>query len=201
VGGAIAELSLLTASQAKPPDASRVFFEEALRLRDLLKFEFFFADKESFKRELREELAFHHHDWEQRLQAGGAEVRLMAQGIRPFSAHRVLRPFLDAYDVVADALARRSTKAAFDKGSFIDDCLRLGRQYLLQGRTRSPESVSNTLFETALRVAANRNLVEPGPDDIGLAGRRRAFAEEVREALRRVEIIEALAAARRAGLS
>ncbi len=201
VGGAITELSLLAASRVDSADAMRVFFEEALQLRDLLKFEFFFADKESFQRELREELAFHHHDWEQRLQAGGAEVRRMVQGIRPFSAHRVLRPFLDAYDVVADALARRSTKEPFDKGDFIDSCLRLGRQYLLQGRTRSPESVSNTLFETALRVAANRDLVEPRSEDTGLAGRRRAFAAEVREALRRVEIIEALAAARRAGLS
>jgi glycerol-3-phosphate O-acyltransferase len=200
--GAISELALLTAAQADPQAAADVFFAEALRLRDLLKFDFFFSDKESFQRELREELAFHHRDWEARLQAGGAEVRRMIQGIRPFSAHRVLRPFLDAYDVVADALARRGTAEPFDKDDFVDGCLRLGRQYLLQGRVRSPESVSKALFETALRLAANRDLVEPPPLEVaGLAGRRRAFATEVQEARRRVEIVEALAAARRAGLS
>jgi glycerol-3-phosphate O-acyltransferase len=110
----------------------------------------------------------------------------------------VLRPFLDAYDVVADALARRPSTAEFEQGAFLDECLRLGRQYVLQGRVRSPESVSKPLFEVGIRVARNRRLLDPGLP--GLAGLRRALATEVRDAIRRVEAVEALAAARRAGI-
>jgi glycerol-3-phosphate O-acyltransferase len=198
MNGAIVELALLAAARENQSDPAAAFWEEAMRLRDLLKFDFFFAEKEEFRRELREELAYQHPDWEQRLAATSAEILGMVRDIRPFAAHRVLRPFLDGYDVVADALARRSPAAEFEQGPFVDDCLRLGRQYLLQGRVKSPGSISKPLFETAVRLAANRGLVEPGGQ--GLSGRRKEFAAEVRDALRRVEIIEALAAARRAGL-
>jgi glycerol-3-phosphate O-acyltransferase len=123
----------------------------------------------------------------------------MIRDTRPYGSHRVLRPFLDAYFVVADTLARRKPEAAFEADAFLDQCLRVGRQYLLQRRVLSPDAVSKTLFESGLRLARNRGLVDPGPAD--LAERRRAFAAEIRDALRRVEIIEALAAARRAGMS
>jgi glycerol-3-phosphate O-acyltransferase len=62
----------------------------------------------------------------------------------------------------------------------------------------SPESVSQVLFATALRVARNRELVKPSGAD--LAERRRAFADEVRQAIRRVDAVEALVAARHAGV-
>ncbi len=198
INSAIAELALLAAAREEAGDRNAAFWEEAMRLRDLLKFDFFFAEKDEFRRELREELTYQQPDWEARLAAGTAQVRAMIQDFRPFAAHRVLRPFLDGYDVVADALARRSASNEFERGPFVDDCLRLGRQYLLQGRVKSPESISKALFETAVRLADNRGLVETGSP--GLSARRKAFASEVRDAIRRVEIIEALAAARRAGL-
>jgi glycerol-3-phosphate O-acyltransferase len=200
VNGAIAELALLRAAEVDGDDPSEAFWAEALRLRDMLKFEFFFADRERFRAELRDEMAGRHAAFEERLRAdGGEEVRRMIRETRPYGAHRVLRPFLDAYLIVADTLSRRSPNAAFEAGPFLEQALRLGRQYLLQRRVRSPESVSKTLFETGLRLARNRGLVEPGPAD--LAERRRAFAAELRDAIRRVEIVEALAAARRAGMT
>jgi glycerol-3-phosphate O-acyltransferase len=199
LNGAIAELALLRAAEGGAGDPTAVFWEEALRLRDLLKFEFFFAGRDEFRHELREELAGHDPGWEARLASGAEGIRALVREIRPYSAHRVLRPFLDAYDVVADALARHPSEAPLENGPFLESCQRLGRQYLLQRRVRSPESVSRTLFETALRLAQNRGLVQPGAAD--LAERRRAFADEIRSAIRRVEIVEALAAARRAGLS
>jgi glycerol-3-phosphate O-acyltransferase len=96
---------------------------------------------------------------------------------------------------VADALARSDEREP-DKGKFLADCLGLGKQYHLQGRIRSTESVSKVLFETALRIARNRGLLD-GED---LTVRRQAFAAEIRHAIRRVDAIEALAASRRAGL-
>jgi len=202
VTGAIVELALLRAASASDPTAE--FWEEVLRLRDLLKFEFFFAERDEFRREVAEELAGQEPAWEGRLAKGGPAVVALLQGIRPYSAHRVLRPFLDAYFVVADALARRPPDPPVEKAPFLEECLHLGRQYLLQGRVRSPESVSKTLFETGLRLADNRGLVEPEAGDADpepLAARRRGFALEVADAARRVDAIDALAAARRAGLS
>ena len=117
---------------------------------------------------------------------------------RPFSAHRVLLPFLEAYQVVGDALARDEAAAPVEPAAFLRRCLALGRQYQLQRRIRSAESVSRALFETGLKLAQNRGLLEPGGPE--LIARRAAFAEEIRRALRRAEAIDALAASRRAGL-
>ena len=107
VNGAIAELALLRAAEDDVADRATEFWDEAMRLRDLLKFEFFFAEKEKFRGELRQELALHDGEWESRLTRGSAEILALVERIRPFSAHRVLRPFLEAYRVVSDALERQ----------------------------------------------------------------------------------------------
>ena len=80
----------------------------------------------------------------------------------------------------------------------VEQCLGLGRQYHLQRRLHSASSVSQALFRSALELARNRGLLGTGAAE--LAAGRRAFAEEVRGAIRRVEAIDALAMSRRAGL-
>src|SRR5213078_4118281 len=95
----------------------------------------------------------------------------------------VLRPFVEGYRVVADALERRPPEAVLDEGEFLRGCLALGQQHILQRRIMNAESVSQGLFASALRLARNRSLVDPGAPD--LAERRRAFAEEVRRVIRR----------------
>jgi len=198
LNGAIAELALLGAAEAGAADPVGAFWEEAMRLRDLLKFEFFFAEKDAFRAELRDELALHDPDWEAAVAAGGPSIQALLRRVKPFSAHRTLRPFLEAYRVVGDALARVDVQTPIDEAAFIAACIKLGKQYELMRRVHSGESVSKVLFATALRLARNRGLAEPG--DAELAERRRAFAAEIRTALRRVDAIEALAASRRAGL-
>jgi glycerol-3-phosphate O-acyltransferase len=198
VNGAIAELALIRAAEDGVADPTTEFWDEAFRLRDLLKFEFFFADKDAFREELRSEVALHDPDWEQRVAEGPVAIQALLRRFRPFSAHRVLRPFLEAYRVVADALELRPADATIDESGFLNTCQALGQQYVLQGRIVSPESVSQVLFATALRVARNRELVKPSGAD--LAERRRAFADEVRQAIRRVDAVEALVAARHAGV-
>jgi len=201
VNGAIAELALLKAGElvgvTATSDAEAEFWDEAMRLRDLLKFEFFFADKEEFRTELRREVALQESGWEQRIARGAGEIQAVLRRFRPFSAHRVVRPFLEAYAVVADALRQQSTETSLDEAAFLSKCLSWGKQYQLQRRIRSAESVSKVLFETALRLARNRSLIDPGPD---LASRRAIFAEEIRDVIRRIDTIDTLAASRRAGL-
>jgi len=198
VNGAIAELALLRAAEEGVRERAAEFWEEAMRLRDLLKFEFFFAEKDVYRRELRAELTLHAADWEEAFAGGPEAINALVRRIRPFNAHRILKPFLEGYRVVADALVARGDDAAIEDGPFLGRCLALGKQYQLQRRIGRAESVSKVLFESALKLARNRGLAEPDVPNLGQ--RRRAFADELAGAIRRVDAIEALAAARRAGL-
>src|SRR4029077_3340532 len=89
VNGAIAELALLRAAENGVTDPVAEFWDEAMRLRDLLKFEFFFADKESFREELHAEVRLHDPDWERQLAEGPEAIQALLRRFRPFSAHRV----------------------------------------------------------------------------------------------------------------
>jgi len=201
VTGAIGELALVRAAELEEGDRAGHFWQEAMALRDLLKFEFFFADKESFREEMRTEMALHESPgaaWETRLEAGPEAALEFLQQVRPLSAHRVLRPFLEAYRVVADVLGRAAPDEAVAEAVLLERCLALGTQYSLQQHVKRRESVSKALFATALKLARNRGLLEAGAE--GLAERRRAFAEEIRAAIRGVDAIEVLVSARHAGL-
>ena len=58
-------------------------------------------------------------------------------------------PFLEAYQVVADRLAGRDPGPSSTRTSSSRDCIGLGRQYRLQRRLYSPESISKELFARA----------------------------------------------------
>src|SRR4029450_5146001 len=104
----------------------------------------------------------------------------------------------EAYRVVADALVRHDATVAVEEEPFLREALALGRQYALQRRIEKQESVSKVLFASALKLARNRGLCDPATPD--LAARRRAFAHELREVIRRVEGVQALVRARQAGV-
>jgi glycerol-3-phosphate O-acyltransferase len=198
VTSTIAELALLRATEEGEGRTADAFWNAAMELRDLLKFEFFFAEKEAFQGELRRELSIQDSRWQERLGAGPAETLKLLRSFRPFNAHRVLRPFLEAYRLVGDRLEQWDAALPIDEGAFVGDCSGLGRQYHLQQRIRSAASVSQVIIRTALDLAKNRGLLDPAKADLG--ARRREFAEEIRAAIRRVDAIETLAASRRVGL-
>ncbi len=59
--------------------------------------------------------------------------------------------------------------------------------------------MSKSGFETALRLAGSRGLLESGTPD--LQKRREAFAAELAEGVRRLDAIEAFAAAQHTGIA
>ena len=83
---------------------------------------------------------------------------------------------LEAYGVVAATLLRHEG-AELDERQFLADCLALGRQYQLQQRIHSPESLAKPLFSNALQLAVSRGLVGPSRHEA-----RREFLEEVHSA-------------------
>jgi glycerol-3-phosphate O-acyltransferase len=183
VNRAIIELSALAVGDGTLEQA----WEHALRLRDLFKYEFFFAGKPQFREELEAELELLDPGWQERDRAE------LLRGAPFLAAHRVLRSFAEAYLVVADRLAARDPRTPVENKPFLDECVAVGRQYLLQRRISSPESVSRELFEGALRLAANLDLVDPGRDDV--AARRAVFATEMAEVVRLVAVIDGIDAA------
>jgi glycerol-3-phosphate O-acyltransferase len=130
------------------------------------------------------------HDplWEERLRSGPDQADALLAGMRPLVSHVIVRPFVEAYRLVADVLA--SDVAPDEDALVIERALGLGHQYVAQHRLRSSESVSVLLFQTALQLARNRGLFEPGED---LAKRRVSFLNELRTLLRRLDRIEDIA--------
>ncbi|MFI6870415.1 glycerol-3-phosphate 1-O-acyltransferase [Nocardia sp. NPDC050406] len=183
VNRAILELAILTAVEAPEGDQLRVGWEAAYRLRDLLKFEFFFPERTEFTTQLTAEMLLVDSEWHRRTAAGtvGSEILAQLAGSGFMMAHRVVRSFFDAQLVVAERLAALDPTAEIDRKAFTDECLNVGRQMLLQQRLHSPESVSSELFTSALKLADNHGLLAPDPDDPAeLAARRARFAGELR---------------------
>ncbi len=164
--------------------------EEALRLRELLKFDFFFADRDGFAVEVAAEvglIAAPGGPPIDEVTPGEAAEILRRTDLR--IAHLTLRPFLEAYAVVADELAALEPGTTAVEKDFVSWCLRVARQQAMQRRLASWESVSSEMFSTALRLARHRGLLGPADgdrsadsaaDDEQLAARRRGFADEVR---------------------
>jgi glycerol-3-phosphate O-acyltransferase len=171
---AVAELVLLS----DPADR----WDEAMRLRDQLKFEFFFPDTKSYRSQLSAELARLDPSW------ATADGRAVLDGSHLLVAHRVLRSFVDAQLVVAERLAAHDPAEPVPEKDFLDECGGVGQQMLLQGRLHGPESLSRELFSGALKLAANLDLIGPGGQD--MARRRRDFADWLRDVVARVITID-----------
>ena len=186
---AIAELVLVHVDEVPSSDPVEQGWREALRVRDLLKFEFFFAGTVEFEHELRAELAILDPEWELQVGEPGAAWNALTQ-TRLRLAPPLLSSFLEAYLVVAERLADRDPRVAIVEKEFLAECLGVAHQYRLQQRIQSTESISRELFGTALRLAGNRRLVEPGGPE--LAARRNAFADEVRTLVARLHRIRSI---------
>ncbi len=184
----IVELALVHAGRAPDGDRVAAFWTQAMRLRDLLKFDFYFADSAAFRKHLAEELAWH-QDWEIQVAAGGDAVEALLRAKRPLMASAMLRPFLEAYEIVADVLC--DAPAEISQAELDKLALGVGSQYAAQGRVRSNESVSALLFATARQVAADQQLLKSAPD---LDERRTAFLRELRAILADMDLIHQLSA-------
>lgn len=175
VNRAILELAMWKAARSGAEDLVKAGKQETLALRDLLKFEFIFSDRAGFRDELLAESDLFDPDWRNRIATAQQRIDMISDA--PFLiSPTVLPTFLEAYFIVADRLAARPTGSAIDEKGFLDECMSVGRQYVLQQRVLHPECLSRELFANALRLAANRELLKPGGAD--LSARRAAFARE-----------------------
>lgn len=187
---AILEVAVVMASEG--PDAPGVegVWDKALGLRDLLKYEFFFATKREFDEQIRAEAEGASPHWElTQISPGDLASGLRAR--RLLLAHRVIGPFLEAYAVVAERLALREPAAPVDTDALIMESLGVARQQWLQQDLHSPESISKDLMNGAVQLAGNRGLLGPGDETLRAA--RLAFADELADAVRAVGVVRDIA--------
>ena len=183
---AIVELALLGVAEREQDDPIQSALEDAFALRDLLKMEFFFPEKQEFRAELRKELELIDPDWLAQGPERLAELGDSFAESRALLAHRVLRSFVEAYAIAADALAALGDASA-EIPATTEAALALGRQYRLQRKVTSAEALSTHLFASAYKLAANRRLLDGAP---GQAQAREAFAAETKDVLRRLRQID-----------
>jgi glycerol-3-phosphate O-acyltransferase len=182
----IVELALAHARHADG-DRMAAFWEQAMRLRDLLKFDFYFADSAAFRANIAEEMAWN-QNWEAHVAAGGDEIDAVLCAKRPLMSDAMLRVFFEAYEIVADVL--RDAPADIGQKELTNLALGVGRQYVAQTRVRSSEPVSTLLFATARQVVVDQGLMGPAAD---LTERRTEFRRELRNILRDFDYVEQIA--------
>jgi glycerol-3-phosphate O-acyltransferase len=189
VNKAIAELALLHLAQENllGEDA---FWEEAERLRDLFKFEFFYAPRDEFRRDIDAELSRYQPGWEAALDTQGFALTLFTR-LRPLVAHAVLLPFIEAYRVMADVLARQPLGDAPVEKDCVQQALAYGRQAYLQRRISSEASIGKLYFSNGFKLADNLGLA--GEGDEAVQERRRELAQGFRALQRRLERVRAAA--------
>ncbi len=188
---AILEVALVQAADEDPgADIVAATWARALALRDLLKYEFFFATKHEFDAQLRYETDLMSPGWAEESTTTGEILERLA-GTHLLLAHRVIGPFLEAYSVVADRLVTREPAAPLDRDGLVAESLGVAHQRWLQQDLHSPESISKDLMGGALKLAGNRELLGPGGDELRRS--RQGFADELAEAVQAIGVIRCIA--------
>lgn len=155
---ALAEVALACAIAAAKP-TPKVLWDFVMQLRDLLKFEFFFKPKAQFKLEVSDYLSLRYPRWQMALQVPAERARLLGDA-PPLFGHGILRSFIEAFVVLAEALLQ-GDKAASQ--SIEARCLQLGKQMLWRHQISSSAALSKPLFSNALRMAQHRGLTAGTP--------------------------------------
>ena len=190
VNKAIIELALLKTSETEGAGALEVFWNEVDKLRDLFKFEFFYAPTDVFHEQIREELARYAPNWEELLQQGAPGFLQLQTNMLLLVSHATLLTYAEAYSIVAELLAGMESSEPLTEEQCVTRSLKLGHQAYLQRRISSPASIGKLLFKNGFKMAEHRKLTMGGGEDVAEA--RQALAREIRDVLRRLELIRAL---------
>ena len=138
LSSAVAEVALASAQSS----SEATFWEAALALRDLLKFEFFFETKEQFRQDVATYLDMRYSDWRELL----AQVFTHTP---PLFGHGILRSFIETYHILAQVLLSRGDRdvPANDEDSFVRACLDRGEEMLLRRQIATETALSQPLLQ------------------------------------------------------
>ncbi len=177
----ITELAMALAVRTGSPMDEESLVERSLHLRDLLKFEFFFAPSKEFADEVRIEIDRYRLDDAE----PGSAVLVDVAAMTPAKSPIVLRPFVEAYFVAASALTTFGDEAV-SVSDLRKASMALGEQLFVEGTIRNHEAVSTALFATAADVLEGRDLLTADLEQ------REAFRDELDTILGAMNAIAAL---------
>lgn len=169
------------------PDA---IWPECRRLRNLLKFEFFFSRSPVFKRQVEQELEGIDPNWKQTLAEGQDSAVTLLRAKPLLVGPGILKPFTHAYRLVAETIHRHDRGYALPDDALIELCLEVNRDAAGDHVGGPPPLASQALLRNGLRLADSRGLRS---DDTGeIRERRSSFLKELErtdQALMRLQVI------------
>jgi glycerol-3-phosphate O-acyltransferase len=187
---AFVEIALLDAA-SDSDDPAEAFFARASELRELFKFEFYLPRRADYRAAIEQRVNDRFPDWEDTVRGSESGGRDTLDAVQMLVAHGVLRSFVDAYRIVASVLADAGAEGIDNKSRVLAQCLKTGKQQLLQGHVFSAESISKTLYETGLQLAEYRGLLAANQE-----AARNDFHQEFRRITSRLDEILSLTLAK-----
>ena len=189
---AILELALLKVSDQKvePELVLKFFWEETETLRDLFKFEFFYPSKEKFKDILTEEMNVLDPEWMSLISQPGGAKGLLNQ-MTPIVAHAVFLPFVEAYTVLTDLVARLPTEELAVESACVSQAIKQAKQAYLQRRITSEASIAKLLFSNAFKLMDNLGLLATGSQEV--IERRIELSKRFRDKARSLDSLRIMA--------
>ena len=182
---AFIELALFKCQERAAGDATAAFWDEILRLRDLLKFEFFYPPKDEYRRELEAELERTDRQWQAHLAGGPAGLATLIARFQPLLGHAAVLPFVEAYVILFEQLVRLKLGEMPDIKACVEQGLVEGRQAYLLRRISSQASLGKILFENGYQLAENLGLTVE--TTAAVTAKRRALLAELRALAHRME--------------
>ena len=197
---AIAELALLNFANEKMHSIDE-FWTTVDELRDLFKFEFFYAPSDEFRTQLDNELKRYDSDWQTKLVNEKKFARTFLNSLTPYFSHTALLPFIEAYCIVAGIFARLPANETIEAKTCVAQALRFGRQAHLQSQIRSRASIGKLLFENGYKLLDSRGLVAASSIPTGSVDEkndptrmaRRQFSRELWSLAHRIATIRTMA--------
>ncbi|MGB5624657.1 MAG: 1-acyl-sn-glycerol-3-phosphate acyltransferase, partial [Woeseiaceae bacterium] len=177
---AFAELGLLNVTHDESHSTEEAFQAEVFRLRDLFKFEFFFARRDHFREQFVDEFVFLGEPMERfrKQDRAAAEALLRRQPL--LVAYGALSPFINAYRVVARCLVNADSNRLDNRNTFIASCQAESRKV----GAGYPGFASKALLTNGYLLAENRGLLG---DEPGVMEKRQRFVEELQFVAQQLE--------------
>lgn len=168
---AFTELGLLNVAHAMSDTGKPAFQEEIRRLRDLFKYEFFFARSAAFRQQFIDELSYLDAPVETVLRQNIKDAEALLRRQPLLVAYGALSPFINAYQVVSDCLLQDGDSAAENQAAYVARCQAESRKT----GAGYPGFASKALLTNGYLLAQNRGLLGGG-----VAEKRQDFANELR---------------------
>lgn len=170
---AFTELGLLNVAHANSDSGEPAFQAEIRRLRDLFKYEFFFARSDTFRQQLIDELSYLDAPVDKILHQDSKDATALLRRQPLLVAYGVLAPFINAYQVVANCLCEDGDAPADELTAYVARCQAESRKT----GAGYPGFASKALLTSGYLLAENRGVTGSGDN---MLQKRKDFADELR---------------------